>query len=102
MQSRHEGDAHFQEEKLRLNLQPNDSGLCECRGCVQGDYPLYLPDDELFTQKLVEHLKTLHGGSWVYHDESETTILDSATKKIDQACGATMLWLEKLPSIGVR
>ncbi|XP_068690402.1 uncharacterized protein [Montipora foliosa] len=36
----------------------------ECRGCVQGDYPIYLPDSVLFTAKMVQHahVTTLHGG----------------------------------------
>ena len=54
----------FQEDQLRLNLQKNENGLYECRGRIQGDYPLYLPDDSLFTTKLVmhAHTQTLHGG----------------------------------------
>ena len=35
----------FQEDKLRLNLQPNTRGLYECRGRIQGEFPLYLPPD---------------------------------------------------------
>ena len=36
----------------------------ECRGRVQGDYPIYLPDSEFYTKKLVQyaHEVTLHGG----------------------------------------
>ena len=54
----------LQDDYLRLNLQPNQRGILECRGRIQGMYPTYLPDKHLYTQKLVhhEHLRTLHGG----------------------------------------
>ena len=54
----------FQEDQQRLNLQKNADGLYECRGCIQGNYPIYLPDGALFSKKLVihAHLQTLHGG----------------------------------------
>jgi uncharacterized protein YoxC len=54
----------FEEERARLNLQPNEEGVLECRGRIQGEFPIYLPDTSLFSQKLVAdaHKKTLHGG----------------------------------------
>ncbi len=50
--------------KIQLNLQLNDAEVLECRGRIEGDYPVFLPQNHLFTRKLVEraHLKTLHGG----------------------------------------
>ena len=63
-----QGDAaakkHYQEDRLQLNLQPNDQQILECRGRIQGEYPVYLPDTHLYTKKFVqqEHLRTLHGG----------------------------------------
>ena len=52
------------DDKLRLNLQENHQGILECRGRIQGHYPVYLPDKHIFTTKIVEdaHLRTLHGG----------------------------------------
>lgn len=52
------------EDRLQLNLQPKEDGILECRGRLQGDYPVFLPDSHLYTRKLVEreHLQTLHGG----------------------------------------
>ena len=44
----------FQEDKLQLNLQPNGQGILECRGRIQGKYPIQLPDSHLFTYKLVQ------------------------------------------------
>ena len=56
--------AHFEEDKLQLNLQPNDQGILECRGRIEGEYPIYLPESDPYTDKLVQqtHLMTLHGG----------------------------------------
>ena len=54
----------FAKDTLELNLQENDEQILECRGRIQGVYPIYLPDNNIFTEKLVEnsHLETLHGG----------------------------------------
>ena len=53
-----------EDEKIQLNLQPNADGLLECRGRIEGDYPVFLPRNNIFTQRVVEqaHLSTLHGG----------------------------------------
>ena len=42
----------------------NHDGALECRGRIQGDYPVYLPDSEMYTEKLVQHAHEafLHGG----------------------------------------
>ena len=49
---------------MKLNLQQNIDGIFECRGHIQGHYPIYLPDDGVFTGKLVTHFDAqfLHGG----------------------------------------
>ena len=44
----------FAEDKEQLNLQLNAEGLWECRGRIQGEYPIYLPDSAVFTAKLVQ------------------------------------------------
>ena len=38
--------------------------MLECRGRIQGEYPIFLPDSALYTFKLVQraHVTTLHGG----------------------------------------
>ena len=53
-----------EDDKLRLNLQENPQGILECRGRIQGHYPVYLSNKHIFATKLVEdaHLCTLHGG----------------------------------------
>ena len=55
---------HFEEDKLQLNLQLNHQLILECRGRIEGEYPVYLPENHPYTQKVVQqaHLCTLHGG----------------------------------------
>lgn len=38
--------------------------MLECHSRIQGQYPVYLPAESLFTRKLVQqiHAETLHGG----------------------------------------
>ena len=57
-------DARFEADQLRLNLQLNDQQTLECRGRIDGEYTMYLPDNHPFTTSLVEqaHISTLHGG----------------------------------------
>ena len=54
----------FPEDKHQLNLQLNADGVLECRGRIQGEYPVYLPDSVLYTAKCAQraHVTTLHGG----------------------------------------
>ena len=59
-----EGREELEKDRMQLNLQPNDEGVLECRGRIQGQYPIHLPDSHEFTAKIVSeaHLKTMHGG----------------------------------------
>jgi hypothetical protein len=54
----------FEIDRVALNLQPREDGILECRGRMQGEYPIYIPDHHLLSQKIVEeaHQHTLHGG----------------------------------------
>ena len=63
VQGRNEVINTFHDDRLRLNLQRNNDGVCECRGRLQGHYPTFLPDQDVFTEKLVmdAHIHTLHG-----------------------------------------
>lgn len=58
------GTEKFETDKLTLNLQKNSDGLYECRGRIQGSYPIYLPPSAVLTEKLVQdaHMLALHGG----------------------------------------
>ena len=64
VQARATADERYREDQLQLNLQPNAEGILECRGRIQGHYPVYLPDRHRYTEKLVAHahLGALHGG----------------------------------------
>ena len=54
----------FTADREQLNLQLNANGVYECRGRIQGEYPIYLPDSFPFTVEVVRraHETTLHGG----------------------------------------
>ncbi len=79
----------FEEERARLNLQPNEEGVLGCRGRIQGEFPIYLPDTSLFSQKLVADAHgasgELHGGvargSWLHDDEGSEYLLDTTVEK---------------------
>ena len=63
-QASYEVTEKFNNDKLTLNLQKNNEELYECRGRIQGSYPIYLPSSAVLTEKLVldAHILTLHGG----------------------------------------
>jgi hypothetical protein len=63
-QERYCGSDKFGEDQLRLNLQRNGDRIYECRGKIQGRYPIYLPPKTVLSTKIVEdaHILTLHGG----------------------------------------
>ena len=52
------------DDKERLGVQRNEEGVLVCKGRLQGQYLVYLPDSHPYTTKLVEdtHQRTLHGG----------------------------------------
>ena len=54
----------IERDRVALNLQPNKDGLLECRGRIQGEYPVYIPETSMLGLRLVEqaHQETLHGG----------------------------------------
>ncbi|XP_068720014.1 uncharacterized protein [Montipora capricornis] len=57
-------NVNFEQDQEQLNLQTNEEGVLECRGRIQGEYPVYLPDTALLATKIVQraHVTTLHGG----------------------------------------
>lgn len=54
----------FQRDRVQFNIQKNGEGVLECRGRIEGQYPIFLPDTASYTKALVfqAHLDTLHGG----------------------------------------
>ena len=65
VQAHNESTERFKNEQQRFNLQKNSQAIYECMERIQGRYPIYLPSDSLFREKLVAdiHLTaTLHGG----------------------------------------
>ena len=62
-QRNHETKA-FKEDRHQLNLQKNDEAIYVCEGRIQGHYHVYLPGNELLSEKIVSHVHKLscHGG----------------------------------------
>ena len=54
----------IERDRVALNLQPNQEGLLECRGRIQGEYPVYIPETSILGLRPVEeaHKETMHGG----------------------------------------
>ena len=69
-----------------LNLQPNKDGLLECRGRIQGEYPVYIPETSMLGLRLVEqaHQETLHGG--VGLTMAKVHKLRQLVKKVRKSC----------------
>ena len=63
VQTWNQNSAEFEEYCRRLNPKQT-GGVLKCRGRIQGDLPIYLPDNDHYTKTLVEHChnETLHGG----------------------------------------
>eukprot|EP00794_Sanderia_malayensis_P011523 gene11523-biopygen9194 len=64
VESRATASESFKADEQRLNIQRNNEDILECRGRIQGQFPIYLPTNALFTEKLVmnNHVYTGHGG----------------------------------------
>ena len=60
-QKRLESNEKFQQYCKSRNLVQNTAGVYECRGRIQGSYPIYLPKESLLTEKVIgaAHKKTI-------------------------------------------
>ena len=92
VQTRAQNTPKVDSDKLQLNLQPDGEDILECRGRIQGRYPIYLPDDSVFNEKLVHHAHqcTLHGGLGLTMAEVREKYwiprLRKLTKKVVKGC----------------
>ena len=92
VQQRNEETETFKEDRQKLNLQKNDEGIYVCKGRIQGHYPVYLPDNELFSEKIVAHAHKLscHGGVGMtmakYREKYWTPRLRSIVKRVTKNC----------------
>ena len=64
IQKASEESSYFKDHQLVLNLQKDNNGLYRCRGRIQGEFPIYIPNDSLLAEKIVQdaHIRTIHGG----------------------------------------
>ena len=82
----------IERDRVALNLQPNQEGLLECRGRIQGEYPVYIPETSILGLRLVEeaHKETLHGGVGLTMARVRTrhwiSKLRQLTKKVRKSC----------------
>ena len=87
-----EGTAKYDEDREQLNLPKNEEGVYECRGRIQGHFPIYLPDNELLTEKIVKHAHKLcfHGGVGMtmakLRERYWTPRLQSIVKRVTKIC----------------
>ena len=42
----------FIDNQKRLNLHENQEGIYECRGRIEGAYPVYIPPEPMLVKKL--------------------------------------------------
>ena len=63
-QRRDRGTTGYSQISRQLNMKPSAEGVMTCHGRIQGQTPIYLPNRERFTGKLVQlvHSETLHEG----------------------------------------
>jgi len=84
--------ANFDQDQEQLNQQPRNEGVLECRGRIQGEYPIYLPDSALLAAKIVKwaHVTTLHGGVGLtmarVREKFWITRLRKLTKRVVKKC----------------
>ena len=54
----------FTYNQKRLNLHKNQEEIYECRGKIEGAYPVYIPSESILSQKIIfsAHKITLHRG----------------------------------------
>ena len=64
MQTQDIQNPEFERTRQILNLVPNEDGVLQCHGLIQGKHFVYLLADATLTRKLVRriHTETLHGG----------------------------------------
>ena len=63
-QQESENASYFKDHQLTLNLQKDHDDIYRCRGRIQGEFPIYIPNDSLLAEKIVQdaHIRTIHGG----------------------------------------
>ena len=69
---------------LRLNIQENHQNVIECRGRIQGHYPVYLLDSNTTR------------GSWIDNGTRERVVLGSPTAPINSESHETLL---RMPAV---
>ena len=80
----------FEDDRLQLNLLERPGGLLECRGRIQEDYPIYLPD----THPTSGYSSR---GSGSYDDKSAQGSLGAKTRRLEKKDNKELFWLQTIP-----
>ena len=94
-----EENPKVEEIKRELNLQPNEMGILECRGRIEGEYPIYLPRDCTYTHAESGRASTSYhtsrrGGT--DHGGSSRTVLGSQATKSRQTNKKQLSWIRAI------
>ena len=82
----------IERDHVALNLRPNQDGILKCRGRIQGEYPVYIPETSILGLPLVEeaHQETLQGGVGLTMAKVRTRYwipkLRQLVKKVRKSC----------------
>ena len=92
------GDTKFFEDKAQLNLELNADELLVCKGRIQGEFPIYIPDSSLYAEKLVEHAhaSTLAWWNRPNYGESSRKILDPSPPEVSKTNSKEMLGMQEI------
>ena len=94
---------NIERDRVALNLQPNQDGLLECRGRIQGEYPVYIPETSTLGLRLVEeaHQETLHRGVGLTMAKVRARYWIPKVRQLAKKSARELSWVQELSSIGV-
>lgn len=93
----------FHDDQLKLNLQKNEDSLYECRGRIQGSYPIYLPPDALLTERMVHdaHVLSVHGGVGLTMASIRQQYWVQRLRQLAKKSYPRLLRLQEIPSLRI-
>ena len=97
----------IERDRVALNLQPNQEGLLEYRGRIQGEYPVYIPETNILGLRPVEevHKETMHGGVGLTMARVRARYwipkLRLKIETADEESAQELSWVQEVSSIGI-
>jgi hypothetical protein len=91
----------FKHDQVNLNLKPNNDGILECRGRIEGEFPIYLrtPKPSIYSQ--IGWASSLDDIAWWCgndYGKSKGSLLDLEVEAASQASSIGVLGMQKIPS----